>query len=102
MSPALLPRRLRHCATAAGVRRHRGPSPNGPSLHAEASAPGVSAGIQARLGSGREEQAGWEQHVWGPGRASASQRVCVCFRTVGDVAQAERRLANVLQTQTTE
>lgn len=52
-----------------------------------------------RLGR-REEQADWKQHVWGPGRASASQCVCMCIRTVGDVAQAEMRLANVLQTQT--
>lgn len=46
----------------------------------------------------REEQADWRQHVWSPGRASASQCVCVCIRTAGDVAQAEMRLANVLQT----
>lgn len=40
--------------------------------------------------------------MWGPGRASASQRVCVCIRTVGDVVQADMRLANVLQTPTSQ
>lgn len=63
---------------------------------------GDAAGIQARSREVLQEdrQAGWRQHVGGPGRASASQRVCVCIRTLGDVAQAEMRLANVLQTQT--
>lgn len=104
-SPALPPRRLRHRATAAGVRRHRGPSPALPPHLRRHQHLGDSAGIHpTRLGKAggvlgrREEQADWRQHVWSPGRASASQCVCVCIRTAGDVAQAEMRLANVLQT----
>lgn len=34
--------------------------------------------------------------------AGLQQRVCVCIRTAGDVAQADMRLANVLQTSTSQ
>lgn len=99
VSPAL--QRLWHCAVAGGVCQGTRAPWSFPvcdigtwGLGGDAGRMGKSRSRQPRSRQPRSDMCG--------ALAGLQQRVCVCIRTAGDVAQADMRLANVLQTPTSQ